>query len=102
MEIKLLQDNGQLGAGVQASPEVFEREYNEALVHQVVVAYQANARSGNRAQKDRAQEYEIFPSMNRANGGGEPRKNPFTWAEHLKAANQENSNDKRLEALLKK
>ena len=55
MEIKLLQDNGQLGAGVQASPEVFEREYNEALVHQVVVAYQANSRSGNRAQKDREQ-----------------------------------------------
>jgi len=55
MEIKLLQDNGQLGAGVQASPEVFEREYNEALVHQLVVAYQANARSGNRAQKDREQ-----------------------------------------------
>ena len=55
MELKLLQDNGQLGAGVQASPEVFEREYNEALVHQVVVAYQANARSGNRAQKDREQ-----------------------------------------------
>jgi large subunit ribosomal protein L4 len=55
MEIKLLQDNGQLGAGVQASPEVFEREYNEALVHQVVVAYQANARSSNRAQKDREQ-----------------------------------------------
>jgi large subunit ribosomal protein L4 len=55
MEIKLLQDNGQLGAGFQASPEVFEREYNEALVHQVVVAYQANARSGNRAQKDREQ-----------------------------------------------
>ena len=43
MELKLLQDNGTLGAGVQASPEVFEREYNEALVHQVVVAYQANA-----------------------------------------------------------
>ena len=55
MELKLLQDNGQLAAGVQASPEVFEREYNEALVHQIVVAYQANARSGNRAQKDREQ-----------------------------------------------
>ena len=53
MELKLLQDNGQLGAGVAASPEVFGRDYNEALVHQVVVAYQANARSGNRKQKDR-------------------------------------------------
>ncbi len=53
MELKLLQADGKLGAGVTASPEVFEREYNEALVHQIVVAYQANARSGNRAQKDR-------------------------------------------------
>jgi large subunit ribosomal protein L4 len=55
MEIKLLQADGKLGAGVSASPEVFEREYNEALIHQIVVAYQANARSGNRAQKDREQ-----------------------------------------------
>ncbi len=55
MEIKLLQDNGTLAAGIQASPEIFEREYNEALIHQVVVAYQANARSGNSAQKDREQ-----------------------------------------------
>jgi large subunit ribosomal protein L4 len=53
MELKLLQDNGQLGAGGTASPEVFGRDYNEALVHQIVVAYQANARSGNRKQKDR-------------------------------------------------
>jgi hypothetical protein len=33
---------------------VFGRDYNEALVHQIVVAYQANARQGTRAQKDRA------------------------------------------------
>ena len=33
---------------------MFAREYNEALIHQVVIAYQANARSGNRAQKGRA------------------------------------------------
>lgn len=32
---------------------VFDRAYNESLVHQVIVAYQANARSGNRKQKDR-------------------------------------------------
>ena len=38
------------------NPDVlFGREYNEALVHQVVTAYLANARSGNRAQKDRAE-----------------------------------------------
>jgi len=37
----------------QASDAVFGREYNEALVHQLVTAYQANARIGSRAQKDR-------------------------------------------------
>ena len=36
------------------APEaLFGREFNEALVHQLVVAYQANARQGTRAQKDR-------------------------------------------------
>jgi len=38
---------------VQAKDEVFARDFNEALVHQLVVAYQANARVGSRAQKDR-------------------------------------------------
>ncbi|QIY41661.1 50S ribosomal protein L4 [Burkholderia cenocepacia] len=55
MELKLLNENGQEGAVVNASDVVFGRDYNEALIHQVVVAYQANARQGNRAQKDREQ-----------------------------------------------
>ena len=38
---------------LQASDSVFGREFNEALVHQLVIAYQANARIGSRAQKDR-------------------------------------------------
>jgi large subunit ribosomal protein L4 len=40
---------------VSASDEAFGREYNEALVHQVVTAYMANARQGTRAQKDRGE-----------------------------------------------
>ena len=48
MDIKLLE-----GGAVAVSEAVFGREYNEALIHQIVVAYQANARSGNRAQKNR-------------------------------------------------
>ncbi len=55
MELKLLNEQGQEGAVVSASDAVFGRDYNEALIHQIVVAYQANARSGNRAQKDREQ-----------------------------------------------
>jgi len=55
MELKLLNDQGQAAATVQASDTVFGRDFNEALVHQVVVAFAANARGGNRAQKDRSQ-----------------------------------------------
>ncbi len=55
MELKLLNDEGQQSATLQASDALFGRDYNEALVHQVVVAYMANARSGNRAQKGRSE-----------------------------------------------
>ena len=55
MELKLLNEQGQSSATVAASDVIFGRDFNEALVHQIVVAYQANARSGNRAQKDRAE-----------------------------------------------
>src|SRR5207253_2699211 len=73
MELKLLQDNGQIGAGVAASPEVFGRDYNEALVHQIVVAYQANARSGNRQQKDREQVKHTTKKPWRQKGTGRAR-----------------------------
>lgn len=55
MELKFLNAQGQSAGNIVAPDTVFARDYNEALVHQVVVAYQANARSGNRAQKDRAE-----------------------------------------------
>jgi large subunit ribosomal protein L4 len=55
MDLKLIDDNGQAAATVQASDALFGRAYNEALVHQVVTAFQANARSGTRAQKSRGQ-----------------------------------------------
>ena len=53
MELKILNDQGQSTESVSASDKAFGREYNEALVHQVVTAYMANARQGTRAQKDR-------------------------------------------------
>ena len=54
MEVRLIDDKGQASATLAASDALFGRDYNEALVHQLVTAYQANARSGNRAQKGRA------------------------------------------------
>jgi len=53
MDLKMIDAQGQLGAPVSVQEAVFGRDFNEALVHQVVVAYQANARAGNRKQKDR-------------------------------------------------
>jgi large subunit ribosomal protein L4 len=55
MDLQLLNDQGQSASTFAAPDTVFGRDFNEALVHQVVVAFQANARSGNRAQKDRAE-----------------------------------------------
>lgn len=55
MQIELLNEQGQSSAKVDAPDAVFARDYNENLVHQIVVAYQANARQGTRAQKDRQQ-----------------------------------------------
>ncbi|MHB1175236.1 MAG: 50S ribosomal protein L4 [Sulfuriferula sp.] len=53
MELKVINEQGKATSTLVASDELFGREYNEALVHQVVTAYMANARSGDRAQKDR-------------------------------------------------
>ena len=53
MQLELLNDQGQATSKVEAPDTLFARDYNEALVHQVVVAFQANARQGTRAQKNR-------------------------------------------------
>ena len=54
MQLEFLNAQGQPADKFDVSPEVFGRDFNEDLVHQIVIAYQANARLGNRAQKDRA------------------------------------------------
>jgi large subunit ribosomal protein L4 len=55
MELKLINDQGKPTASVSASDTAFGREYNEALVHQVMTAYFANARQGTRSQKARGE-----------------------------------------------
>ena len=54
MQLEFLNAQGQPADKFDVNPEVFGRDFNEDLVHQIVIAYQANARLGNRAQKDRA------------------------------------------------
>lgn len=53
MQVELLNDQGQVASQLEVPETVFGRDYNESLIHQLVVAYQANARQGTRAQKDR-------------------------------------------------
>jgi large subunit ribosomal protein L4 len=55
MELKVINDKGEAQKSVDASESLFGRSYNEALIHQVVVAFNANGRQGTRAQKTRAE-----------------------------------------------
>ena len=55
MDFKIINTSGSETGSLKLNDELFGREYNEALVHQVVTAYLANARSGTRAQKTRSE-----------------------------------------------
>src|SRR5262247_2239519 len=55
MELQVINEKGKPTAKVAASDEAFARDYNEALVHQVITAYLANARQGTRKQKARGE-----------------------------------------------
>jgi large subunit ribosomal protein L4 len=73
MELKLLNDQCQPSATVAAADTIFGRDFNEPLIHQIVIAYQANARSGNRAQKDRSEVRHTTKKPFRQKGTGRAR-----------------------------
>ncbi|MCX7203281.1 MAG: 50S ribosomal protein L4 [Burkholderiales bacterium] len=73
MELKLLNEQGQPASTVAAADTVFGRDFNEPLIHQIVIAYQANARSGNRAQKDRSEVRHSTKKPFRQKGTGRAR-----------------------------
>ena len=56
MELALINEKGKpVKGGLSASDDLFGRDYNESLVHQLVTAFLANARQGTRAQKGRSE-----------------------------------------------
>lgn len=73
MELALLNEQGVEASKVSANEKIFGREYNETLIHQLVVAYQANGRQGTRAQKDRAQVKHSTKKPFRQKGTGNAR-----------------------------
>ena len=73
MQLELLNEQGQASSKYDAPETVFGRDYNEDLVHQIVVAFQANARKGTRAQKDRQQVKHSTKKPFRQKGTGRAR-----------------------------
>ena len=73
MELKLLNAQGQTASNVAAPDTIFGRDYNEALIHQLVVAFQANARSGNRKQLGRDDVHHTTKKPWRQKGTGRAR-----------------------------
>src|SRR5450830_755869 len=73
MALKLINEQGQATANVITPHTNYGRHYNEALIHQVVVAFQANARSGNRKQKDREEVHHTTKKPWRQKGTGRAR-----------------------------
>jgi large subunit ribosomal protein L4 len=55
MELQLTNASGGAGKSISVSETTFGREFNEALIHQVVTAYMAAGRAGTHAQKTRSQ-----------------------------------------------
>jgi len=73
MELKVINAQGQQVEALSASEALFARDYNEALVHQVVTAFLANARSANRAQLTRAEVKHSTKKPFRQKGTGRAR-----------------------------
>ena len=55
MELQIKNSTGALSSQIAVADKIFAHPFNETLVHQVVVAYLAGARSGTRSQKTRAE-----------------------------------------------
>ena len=73
MQLELLNDQGQAASKFEAPETVFGRAYNEDLVHQIVVAYQANARQGTRKQLTRSEVHHSTKKPFRQKGTGRAR-----------------------------
>ncbi|HAW45481.1 MAG TPA: 50S ribosomal protein L4 [Sutterella sp.] len=73
MELHVLNEQGQDAGTMTVSDAVFGREFNEALIHQIVVAYRANGRFGTRSQLTRAEVHHSTKKPWRQKGTGRAR-----------------------------
>ena len=74
MEFKILDNQGKLSKKTLiASDAIFGEDFNEALIHKLVVSYMSNARSGTRSQKTRAEVKHSTRKPYRQKGTGNAR-----------------------------
>ena len=74
MEFKILNNQGKLSTKtLTASDATFGKDFNEALIHKLVVSYMSNARSGTRSQKTRAEVKHSTRKPYRQKGTGNAR-----------------------------
>lgn len=72
MDLKLLNNQG-LTTTFNVPDALFGQKPNNSLIHQTIVAFQANARGGNRSQKDRAHVKHSTKKPWRQKGSGRAR-----------------------------
>jgi large subunit ribosomal protein L4 len=73
MDLTVINEQGKQASSLAVSDEVFARDNNEALVHQVVTAFMSNARSGDSKQKDREEVRHSTKKPFRQKGTGRAR-----------------------------
>ncbi|BCG49449.1 50S ribosomal protein L4 [Candidatus Profftella armatura (Diaphorina cf. continua)] len=73
MELKFLNAQGQIFSNIEVKDSIFNSIYNQALIHQIIVSYRANMRSGNRKQKDRKEVHHTTKKPWRQKGTGRAR-----------------------------
>ena len=55
MDLNMINEQKEDAGSISVADSLFDREYNEALVHQLVTSYLSNSRGGTRAQKGRSE-----------------------------------------------
>jgi len=73
MELKLINEQKQDVGNITVPDALFDREYNESLVHQIVTSYLSNARKATRAQKGRSEIAKSKRKPWRQKGSGKAR-----------------------------
>lgn len=99
-KVALIKKDGNPGAGVAVSDKIFAREYNEALVHEVITSILSSRRSGTSMQKNRSTRRGGGSKPWRQKGLGRARagsiRSPLWRGGGVTFGNQQSNHDKKV------